>query len=615
MKNTFKYIAALVAVTAAFLSFGPTAMAQDGSVKYDKTCTKEPDANGIYTISMEAYVTGTVTVTTETKPADIVLVLDYSQSMENNMEGTSTNVQAQLKRINILRDAVAKFVNTVKESNAAMLADGGGDTYGGHRLSFVIFHQNVTSTDFLNVQNLTATPASGSGNSYSQATVYNGSTNIIGASTQIYTRSGDAMERAQSVLSNVDYSAAPNRTRVVVFFTDGAPGDSNNETNWQNQSGQRNEANQCITAANAIKASTAYGATIYSVGLFNKAEGAADVTTTYLRYVSSDYDNAPQIGTSAPTGGWIPVSNDKSIIVSSAGALANVFDSIATSAGGDYSASSSSSVLIDIVASSFKIPSNTDLGTVKVYKVACAQQSATSVISWGTKTEITNDVELVVSGDSVTVSGFDYGAEWCGWDGSANNNVGGPHGHKLVLEIPIEVREDAVGGPAVETNDPGSKLVIKDKQGNVIQSYEFISPTVKIPVQIWIQKAGLQGDDSAVFTIYRSPFVENFDPETAIWENRTKIVVGPEDLDPTTGLYLKKQVGLDPDFYYKIKEDAWAFGYTYQYGGVLYTVGDNVENPFKFENTPKNKKFDEASARNVFKERTTPITTGGDSSK
>ena len=111
-----------------------------------------------------------------------------------------------------------------------------------------------------------------------------------------------------------------------------------------------------------------------------------------------------------------------------------------------------------------------------------------------------------------------------------------------------------------------------------------------------------------MFTLARSPFVENFDPKTAEWESVTKIVVGPNDIN-AEGLYVKKQVGLDPDYYYRIKEDAWAFGYQYQYGGTLYTVGDEVHNPFVFENTPKNKKFDEATARNIFKERTTPIQT------
>ena len=543
MKNKFNYIVASILLVFCAFSPGLSVYAQDSTVGFNKKVTG-PNENGVYTINLEAYVTGSITVTTETKPADIILVLDYSQSMENNMAGSSTNTP-QLKRINILRNAVAGFVNTVKESNANMLADGGGDNLGGHRIAFVLFHQSIVTgtgrNTFLNVENLTTTLASGSGNSYQQATVNYQNNNIIGANTQIYTRSGDAMERAETIFSNVstssnNYANNPNRTRVVVFFTDGAPGDSNNETNWQNNRGQLAEANQCIAAANRIKSSTSFGATIYSVGLFQKAEGTADATTTYLRYVSSDTTGQTEMPS---TSNYVPVSNDKSIVVGEAGALANVFSSIANTAGGDYSASSSSSLLIDIVSASFQIPTDTDLGTVTVYKVPCTQASQTSIISFDSNrdhwTDITTNLvdptdptkpglQKDVETGEVTVTGFDYGAEWCGWDASANDNTGAPHGHKLVLEIPITIKDDIIGGPVVETNAPGSQLIIRDSEGNQVgEPYVFTSPTVKIPVTIIIQKEGLisktatpndpsaQGhEDSAVFTLRRTKFVGSY---------------------------------------------------------------------------------------------------------
>ena len=201
--------------------------------------------------------------------------------------------------------------------------------------------------------------------------------------------------------------------------------------------------------------------------------------------------------------------------------------------------------------------------------------------------------------NKVSTSGFDYSENWCGRDPSSPT---GFHGYKQIIRFVITVNGDAVGGPAVETNTSGSGIYLPGSDKPLV---EFNIPTVKLPVQIWIQKAGLQYGDNAVFTLARTPFVENFNPATATWEDwGTKIVVGPDDYDPETGFYLKKQVGLNPDYYYRIKEDAWAFGYTYQYGGIQYTFGDNIQNPFKFVNTPNNKKFDEASVRNIFNERT-----------
>ena len=624
MKTTFKSILACAALAVATLSFGPTVLAQtrnamikaakdavDGAVKFDKTVTPEPDENGVYTISLEAYVTGSVTVTTSTAPADIILVLDYSSSMNKDVNGNSASGANQ--RINILRSSVKDFVDIVKNSNGDVTAD----DLGKHRIAFVLYgggdvftKTGLSLNTFLDVDKLTTTAASTSGNSYTAAKVtYEDDTDtggLLSLDTQKgNTNSDTAMEEAKTILSGVNYTNTPNRTRVVVFFTDGAPGSGDKETGWQNTADRLQAANDCISFANDIKTSTTYGATVYSVGMF-PAKSSADATTTYLRYTSSDETGKTAMPSSSSD--YVNVSGDKSIIVSSAGQLSNVFSSIASSSGGSYSAASQSSVVVDVVASSFTVSTDADLGKAKVYQVACTQASADAIISWSsTKEDITENVTLVVDDQTgeVSVTGFDYGANWCGWDASANNNTGAPHGYKLVLEIPITINDDAVGGPAVDTNADGSQLIIKDSDGKVIQSYDFISPVLKIPVNIWIQKTGLVEDDSAVFTLRRTPFVgSDVDYSTATYAKDwgTKVVVNKETMGENG---LVKVSGLDPNYVYKIEEDAWgSFGYTYQDGGVQYTVGDNVQNPFKFKNIPKNVVFDEAVVRNVFQEKT-----------
>ena len=63
---------------------------ENSGLELSKTIS-EPDANGVYTLTLEAYATGAVTVdTTEsTVPTDIVLVLDQSGSMADRMTSTS----------------------------------------------------------------------------------------------------------------------------------------------------------------------------------------------------------------------------------------------------------------------------------------------------------------------------------------------------------------------------------------------------------------------------------------------------------------------------------------------------------------------------------------------
>ena len=120
-----------------------------------------------------------------------------------------------------------------------------------------------------------------------------------------------------------------------------------------------------------------------------------------------------------------------------------------------------------------------------------------------------------------------------------------------------------------------------------------------------------------MFTLYATPYVEGQKEEVyrsedykKKWKTFTKVIVNSENMveitHPTTGEKVKvvKLVGLDPDYYYRLKEDAWAFGYQYQTNdGVVDTIGDEIKNPIKIENSPKDIVFDEAVVRNVFEKK------------
>ena len=238
----------------------------------------------------------------------------------------------------------------------------------------------------------------------------------------------------------------------------------------------------------------------------------------------------------------------------------------------------------------------------------------------------------------VSVTGFNYSDYWCGYDADHENAEQynkeeysdtyrpGYRGFKLIIQFPIIINPEAVGGPAVITNDENSGLYQTDEEGNPVGEalVHFNRPNVKIPVSIWIQKTGLVGNDNAVFTLARSKFdPDTFDPTnpgdpaSMTWTNFTKIVVnneimkevlgkdGKPILDKETGEPIKvvKISGLDPEYFYRIKEDAWAWSYEYQMNGTKYTVGEEeLTNPIKFKNEKKDEivKHDEAVVRNVF---------------
>ena len=399
--------------------------------------------------------------------------------------------------------------------------------------------------------------------------------------------------------------------KIVVFFTDGEPNHSSGFTN--------SVATDAIKYSGDIKAIT-YGegedAThpiVYSVGLFSSSPESGSNLENFMNYISSNYPNA-----SAYNNGGTRASRDYYMDASGGSAedLNDIFTAIAHSNGGSQNTqvSGGSALTVDIVSSSFSVPIGFEENPENAVTVMVAPCTGVATIggqqylSFGTAKSPSEyglpaiTTTISEEDNKVSTTGFDYSANWCGPDptNTTSQIQPGYHGFKQIISFTITVKDDAVGGPNVETNDPNSGIYLP---GSTEPLIKFNRPTVKLPVQIWIQKAGLNFGDSAVFTLARSPYVKDFDPKTAEWESITKIVVGPDDYDRETGLYLKKQVGMDPDYYYRIKEDAWAFGYTYQDGGILYTFGDNAHNPFEFNNTPKNKKFDEASVRNVFKEK------------
>ena len=105
-----KKIYTLIFAAIALIAFVPSAYAQkpyedDGSgICYSKTVS-EPNTDGVYTITLESFVTGSVTIKNESVPADIVLVLDLSQSMTQGYNGGT--------RLGALQTALESFLEVI----------------------------------------------------------------------------------------------------------------------------------------------------------------------------------------------------------------------------------------------------------------------------------------------------------------------------------------------------------------------------------------------------------------------------------------------------------------------------------------------------------------------
>lgn len=217
--------------------------------------------------------------TTSSTPLDIVLVLDASGSMKDDMgRGGTTKMDA-------LKAAANAFVDEIAKAN-----EGIDDPTMQHRVSVVKFASDYTDrigndltggyfTPRYNYSQrmigLTACTQDGKGTITSQINALK----PAGA-----TRADYGMSHAQKVLND----ARPGAKTVVVFFTDGTPTKSNEFS--------ESVANRAVSTAKALKDG---GTTIYTVGIQSGANPSADPnkwTTTnenkFLHAVSSNYPAA-----------------------------------------------------------------------------------------------------------------------------------------------------------------------------------------------------------------------------------------------------------------------------------------------------------------------------------
>lgn len=270
-----------------------------GVPEHHKTIAKKKGANDTYTLNLN--VTGKRSSTSQTvsQPVDIALVLDVSGSMSETM-GETTKLAA-------LKKAAKEFLTNTANKNAA-IADNGNkirvslvkfastkrDTTGNDRYDSWDGKRNYTQI----VNNLTD------------------NMNTLSASVDALqaggaTRADYGLEKANAVLAG----ARANAKKVVVFFTDGEP---NSHSGFDG-----GVANTAVKNAKTLKDS---GTTIYSVGVFSKADPSdtSGKFNAYMNAVSSNYPNATtyrNLGTKVDGGNYY-------MIASNSEGLSKVFEDI-----------------------------------------------------------------------------------------------------------------------------------------------------------------------------------------------------------------------------------------------------------------------------------------------
>lgn len=311
------------------------------------------------------------------------------------------------------------------------------------------------------------------------------------------------IDMANKIFAQHNTESEKERQRVVVVFTDGytAPSGTNDF--------KYSMADAAIEKAHVSK--NDYKATVYTIGIFANANPAADIESNfqtsdgwhegswsssegnnltpaqelvaanrYMHYVSSNYPNAESLN----NGGNLsdkasPFTGGDSYYLSAgdADSLTGIFEKIGNNISTPSIELGKKAQVRDIVSPYFTAPANADGITVYAEKAAYSGGEYT----W-TRDDTCTGMTAAVNGSTVTVTGFDYDANFVSQTGRKETNPkenGDFHGRRLVVEFNVTVKPEFLGGKYVPTNLPASGVY--DKTGTIVENFEY--PRVDIPVK------------------------------------------------------------------------------------------------------------------------------------
>ena len=228
------------------------------------------NGDGTYTLNVDVKGAASSTTVTTTQPIDFTLVLDVSGSMDGPMGKTDTT-----KRLAALKTAVGNFLDGAAKANEG--AQSGSEPVRVGLVKFAGDEKDKIGDD---------TYRSG-GYTYNYSQIVSDLTaNMSGLKTKVdeleaagSTRADNGFKRAVKVMEN----ARPNAKKVVIFFADGTPSSVSDF--------DASVANGAVTAAKTLKDQ---GDTVYSIGIFDKADPSSlsSAANQFMHAVSSNFPKA-----------------------------------------------------------------------------------------------------------------------------------------------------------------------------------------------------------------------------------------------------------------------------------------------------------------------------------
>lgn len=437
----------------------------------------------------------------------------------------TVNQNAGGSRLNALKTAVTNFAKAVE--NKAAGPDGDLSTTEdnvNHRIAFVGFASGSKygNTDY----NYGNTEVFVGANQYKYGTsaqgVYTrafqdmnttqGQSNVSASINALDADGGTlidlGVEMANGILNANPVPAGEKRNRVIVVFTDGQPG-------WSGYDGD--VAQSAIDEAQLAKNN---GVTVYTVGIFS----GADATSA-----GSNSDDASTVQKS----NWFMQnlsSNNGTVQTPSyylsaadANTLNNIFQQISNQieSGGSTATLSSETVIKDIISPAFALPTGATAANITLETYQCTGKNG-DAYTWSKNADAMG-ATATVTGDQVSVTGFDFKDNYVGTVTDAGGNVT-YRGHKLVISFTVTPKAGFLGGNNVYTNTMAG---IYENDSATEPVLKFERPQVNVP----IGDVSVTAPDQNVYLLA--------DVTGASLKAGTTVTVGgvPLNLDPTATNY------------------------------------------------------------------------------
>lgn len=435
-------------------------------------------------------------------------------------------------RLNALKNAATTFANAVAAKAAG--EDGDINTPAdnvNHRIAVVGFasgqRYNGTNYNYNNTEVFVGsnqyrygTAAQGQyGNAFQNMNTSTGVGNVS-ASIGALSADGGTLTNLGLEMGNGIFGANPiaegeKRNRVVIVFSDGVPGWSGYDSNT---------ANSAITQAETAK--NTYGATVYSIGIFPGADA-----TSAGNQNGNETEKANWFMQRVSSNTQYPQSPSYYLSAADAGTLNSIFQQISNQieTGGSETTLGSETVVKDIISPYFTLPAGTTASGIRIDTYDCTGKTG-DTYTWSSTSGGNGGATATVSGDQVSVTGFNFSENWCGTETDAQGNTT-VRGKKLVISFEVSPKSGFLGGNDVITNANAGIYENGSAQTPVMT---FEQPKVNVPIE-----------DVTVTATDKNVYLKGEVTADQL-KDGAEISVGDVKLDLSKATDADKPYGLDP---------------------------------------------------------------------